>query len=74
MIQGKTIDNQKIPLKMWHSFFLLNQSIEASLTGNKVNDTNNIINTIYNQISRIKKKNIIILFLQISLVILTDII
>jgi hypothetical protein len=55
MIQGRTIDNHRIPQKLWQSFFLLNQAIEASLAGNKVTDTNSIIRSIFNNISSAKR-------------------
>lgn len=59
MIQGRTINGNKIPQKLWHSFFLLNQAIESSLSGNKVMDTNTIIRSVYNNISSVNKYNYI---------------
>lgn len=53
MIQGKQIDGQVIPAKLWQGFSLLNFAIEASLTGTeyayKLN-TNIIISQIYKSI------------------------
>ena len=61
MIEGKQIDGQGIPTKLWNGFALLNFAIEASLSGTeyayKLN-TNIIISHIYKSIPDNYKNNL----------------
>ena len=59
MIEGETVDGNKIPPDIWKSFALLNLTVEATLTGYhklEMFNTNHIIQDIYNAIPSSARK------------------
>jgi len=59
MIEGETVDGNKIPPDIWKSFALLNLTVEATLTGYhklEMFNTNHIIRDIYNAIPSSARK------------------
>ena len=59
MVEGETVDGDKIPPNIWKSFALLNLAVEATLTGYhklEMFNTNSIIQEIYSAIPKAARK------------------